>query len=80
MNEPDFICENKKGNEMVDAFVTALYAVVEHCNWGTLHNELIRDRIVVGLADTHLSEQLEKDLNLEKAINMAIQSEEISGG
>lgn len=44
------------------------------------HDELIRDRIVVGLADTQLSEQMEKDLNLEKAINMARQSEEISGG
>lgn len=69
----------QEANEKVDAFVTALRALAEHCNYGPLHEELIRDRIVVGLADTKLSErmQMEKDLNLEKAINMARQSEEI---
>lgn len=66
-------------HETLDAFVTALYALVEHCNYGTLHDELIRDRIVVGLADTRLSEcmQIENDLDLQKAMNMARQSEEI---
>ncbi|KAL4008446.1 hypothetical protein ACER0C_002298 [Sarotherodon galilaeus] len=66
-------------NETVDAFVTALHALAEHCTYGPLHDELIRDRIVVGLADTRLSErmQMEKDLDLDKAINMARQSEEI---
>lgn len=60
-------------------FITALHTLAEHCNYGTLHDELIRDRIVVGLADARLSErmQMEKDLTLEKAINMARQSEEI---
>lgn len=69
----------QEANETVDAFVTALFALAEHCNYGTLHDELIRDRIVVGLADTRLSErmQMEKDLDLDKAINMARQSEEI---
>lgn len=49
-------------NETVDVFVTALYALAEHCSYGTLQGELIRDRIVVGLADTRLSEcmQMEK--------------------
>uniref|UniRef100_A0A1A7XJR7 ribonuclease H n=2 Tax=Iconisemion striatum TaxID=60296 RepID=A0A1A7XJR7_9TELE len=66
-------------NESVDAFVTALHALAEHCNYGSLHDELIRDRIVVGLADTRLSErmQMEKELDLEKAVYMARQSEEI---
>lgn len=74
-----FNMRKQEANETVDAFVTALHALAEHCNYGPLHDELIRDRIVVGLADTKLSErmQMEKDLDLEKAINMARQSEEI---
>jgi len=74
-----FNMRKQEVNETVDAFITSLYGLAEHCNYGTLHDELIRDRIVVGLADTRLSErmQMEKNLDLEKAINMARQSEEI---
>lgn len=66
-------------NETVDIFVTALYALAEHCSYGVLHDELIRDRLVVGLMDNRLSErmQLDPDLTLGKAINMAPQSEEV---
>ena len=74
-----FNVRKQETNETVDAFVTALYALVEHCNYGQLTDELVRDRLVVGLSDARLSErmQMEKDLDLEKAINMARQSEEI---
>lgn len=39
------------------------------------HDQLIRKRMVVGIADTRLSEpmQLEKNLDLEKSINMVRQ-------
>ncbi len=52
---------------------------MENCNYGTLHDELIRDRLVVGLKDRALSEktQLDKDLTLEKTVNMVQQSEVI---
>ena len=33
-------------SESVDGFVTDLYALAKHCNYGTLHDELIRDRFV----------------------------------
>ena len=74
-----FNMRKQEENETVDAFVTALYALAEHCNYGTLHDELLRDRIVVGLADKWLSErkQMEKNLDLEKAIDMARQSEAV---
>ena len=74
-----FNMRKQEENESVDSFVTALYTLSEHCDYGALHNELIRDRIVVGLADIKLSErmQMDKDLTLDKAINMARQSEEI---
>jgi len=59
--------------ETVDTFITALHTLAEHCNFGTLTYEMIRDRIVVGLLDAKLSEklQLEPDLTLPKAINHA---------
>ena len=41
--------------EPVDAFITALYGLAEHCRYASLH-EMIRDRIVVGVLDAKLSE------------------------
>ena len=35
--------------ETVDQFVTALYALVEHCEYEGLKEQMIRDRLVVGL-------------------------------
>lgn len=66
-------------NETVDAFVTALYVLTEYCSYGMLHDELIRDRPVVGLLDKRLSVrmQMDPDLTLERAINMARQMEEM---
>ncbi|XP_061920402.1 uncharacterized protein K02A2.6-like [Entelurus aequoreus] len=74
-----FNMRKQKEGESVDSFVTALYALAEHCSYGMLHNELIRDRLVVGLQDKGLSErmQLDADLTLDKAIRMARQSEEV---
>uniref|UniRef100_A0A8C5FT87 Tick transposon n=1 Tax=Gadus morhua TaxID=8049 RepID=A0A8C5FT87_GADMO len=69
----------QREGELVDSFVTALYALAEHCSYGVLHDELIRDRLVVGLLDNRLSErmQLDADLTLDKAVRMARQSEEV---
>ena len=65
--------------ESVDAFVTSLYCLAEHCGYGSLHSEMIRDRIVVGLQDASLSERLQMDpeLTLDKAIFTARQSEAV---
>lgn len=65
--------------ETVDSFITALYSLAEHCNYGQLHEELIRDRLVVGLRNVSLSEklQLDKDLTLQTAIEKTRLSEEI---
>lgn len=41
--------------EPVDTFITDLYCLAKHCNYGALHDEMIRDRLVVGLLDAHLS-------------------------
>ena len=65
--------------EPVEFFITHLYGLTEHCQFGLLPDEMIRDRIVVGLADQNLSEkfQLDADLTLEKAIKRVRQSESV---
>ena len=65
--------------ESVDAFITALYGLAEHCGYAGLHDEMIRDRIVVGLRDAKLSEnlQLDPDLTLEKAVTKVRQAEAV---
>ena len=65
--------------ESVDSFVTSLHCLAEHCGYEGLKSEMIRDRIVVGLRDANLSMKLQMvaDLNLEKAIAIARQSEAV---
>ena len=45
--------------EPVDSFITALYGLAEHCEYGALHDEMIRNRIVVGILNARLSEKLQ---------------------
>ena len=70
--------QGKQEGESVDTFITTLYGIAEHCEYGALH-DMIRDQIVVGLRDTQLSEKLQLDagLTLEKAITKACQSEAV---
>lgn len=74
-----FNSRKQEAHESVDAFVTELYRLAETCEYGDLKEELIRDRLVVGLADTQLSEklQLNAELTLEAAVTAARNSETI---
>ena len=42
----------------------ALYKLAENCDYGDLKEEMIRDRLVVGIRDTALSEKMQMDPNL----------------
>ena len=42
--------------ESVEQFITTVYSLAENCEFGVLTDELIRDRIVVGISDNALSE------------------------
>ena len=46
----------QESGESVDAFITDLYSLAETCSYGGLREEMIRDRIVVGLQNAKLSE------------------------
>ncbi|UYV77427.1 hypothetical protein LAZ67_15000994 [Cordylochernes scorpioides] len=80
----NIICECAKFNsriqedrEPVDEFITSLYKLADSCEFEGLHEQLIRDRIVVGVGDKALSErmQLDSELTLEKAVKMVRQQQ-----
>ena len=59
--------------EPADDFITDLYTLAKHCEYEELHDQMICDRIVVGIKDAKLSEKMQMDANLtlEKAITMS---------
>ncbi|UYV70795.1 hypothetical protein LAZ67_8000653 [Cordylochernes scorpioides] len=82
----NFIYERAKFNRRVqgdskpvEEFITNLYVLAENGNYGILKEEMIRDRLVVGVKNFNLSEklQLESELTLEKAIQIVRQSESV---
>ena len=42
----------------LDHFITALHSLSEHCGYGDMRDQLIRDLIVVGIRDDKLSEEM----------------------
>ncbi|UYV68440.1 K02A2.6-like [Cordylochernes scorpioides] len=70
---------NPRGSEPVDEFITSLYKLDDSCEFEGLHEQLIRDRIVVGERDKAFSErmQLDSELTLEKAVKMVRQQEAV---
>ncbi|UYV60538.1 K02A2.6-like [Cordylochernes scorpioides] len=69
----------QEDREPVDEFITSLYKLADSCEFEGLHEQLIRDRIVVGVRDKALSErmQLDIELTLEKAVKMVRQQEAV---
>ena len=69
----------QEADESVDEFVTALHRLVEHCDYGTLKDEMVRDRIVVGIRDEQLSERMQLDahLTLKTAVDQTRQRETV---
>ena len=69
----------QENSENVENFATSRYTLSEHCGYSDLREEMIRYRIVVGIKDGNLSVkmQLDPDLTLKKAIDMARQSESV---
>jgi len=69
-------CEQNQG-ESVDSYVTRLRKLASSCEFGTLTDELIRDRLVLGVIDRGTKGKLlrEKSLTLDKAIDIARSNE-----
>ena len=66
-------------DESVEQFITNLYHLAKHCEYGELRNEMIHDCIIVGIWDSALSErlQLDPELTLEKAKKLVRQREAV---
>ena len=60
-------------------FITNLYQLTEHCKYGNLRYEMIRDHIIEGIRDSALPErlQLDPDLTLEKVKKLVCQHEAV---
>lgn len=72
-----FNSRRQEPGEPVDSFITALYTLAEHCNYEGLRDQMIRDRIVVGINNSSLAEKLQLDskLTLATAITQVRQAE-----
>ena len=59
-----FNLRKQEEGETVDTFITSLCQLSEHCAYGNLRDELIRDRIVIGVRDKRLSMKLQMEKGL----------------
>ena len=67
-----FFKRSQNAGETVEAYITALYKLSATCNFGSLRERLIRDRLVIGVRDEQAREKLlaKENLNLETCIDM----------
>ena len=71
-----FFTYNQTNGQTIDEYVTELKSRSRHCEFGSLKESLIRDRIVAGIQDAKVRERLlrETDLSLDKAISICTAS------
>ena len=74
-----FNSRNQLDGESVEQYVVDLHSLARNCNFGALSEELIRDRIVIGITDKALSRRLQLDpsLTLKKVIKIVRQTEAV---
>ena len=68
-------CFNKRNqnqNESVDAYATALRTLAKTCNFGQLEDDLIRNRIVMGVRDESTRKKLQQVARLTLGQNQSI--------
>lgn len=72
-----FITADKEQNGNTIKYVTRLKKLSNLCEFGALHNQRIRDRIVLGTKDSGARSRMLRapDLTLDKAIDMCRESE-----
>ena len=72
-------CDQKE-HETIDAYVTSLRTLAKTCNFGQLENDLIRDRIVMGIRDNTTRKKLLQvaKLSLSQCIDVSRSYEKTS--
>jgi len=70
---------NQLPHETAEQFITEVHRLAENCEFGPMKDELIRDRLIVGICDSTLSEylQMEAELTLKKAKRLIRQWEAV---
>ena len=71
---------NQKEGETAEQYITVLYGLIETCNYSGLKEEILRDRLVVGIRDKKMSQKLQvmADLTLERAKKEIRQKEAVN--
>ena len=70
---------NQKPGKMAEDYITILHQLAGSCEYGEIKDEMIRDRLMVGIRDESLLEhlQMEVDLTLDKAKMLVRQIEAV---
>jgi len=70
---------SQQQDETAEKYIMELYRLADNCDYGALRDEMICDRLVVGIRDMALSQQLQLDaeLTLEKAKTKVRQREAV---
>lgn len=72
----------QKSEETIDQFVVELRQLAKSCEFGDLEEDMVRDRIVVGVHSTTMKERLlrESDLTLKTALDLCRAAEQSKTG
>ena len=54
-------------DKSAEQFITRLHQLAVNCEFGDLKNEMIRDRLIIGIHDGQLSERLQMESDLAKS-------------
>ena len=75
-----FNTRNQEPGETFDSYLKAIRTLAKTCNFGTLEDNLIRDRIVIGISDNATKKKLLQDakLTLKGCINICRTNEQSS--
>uniref|UniRef100_A0AAV2K4M6 Uncharacterized protein n=1 Tax=Knipowitschia caucasica TaxID=637954 RepID=A0AAV2K4M6_KNICA len=65
--------ETRTANETVTEYVAVLRELAQHCNYGDKLKEMLRDRLVCGIAEDRIQRRLlaEPNMTFEKALKIA---------
>ena len=71
--------QDQTAGESIESYITCLYHIAETCEYRALKEEMLRDRLVVGISDRTMSQklQMDADLTLEKAKKTVRQKEAV---
>lgn len=61
MNEPGSTEGTSGAGKTVEQYIMVLYNLAEHCNYKDMKEEMIRNRLIIGIQDSALSEKLQLD-------------------